>query len=93
MGRHTESPLGSLQCMGYKHALVSIMDTRKMCFNLVANTREIGFFMGKPCVSFLDTVPIQPWVRYLRVTGTVFHETCGVGGTCGFLVLFNITIY
>ena len=60
----------------------------------------LGFFTGIPQVGFLDTVPVpmntvpvQPWVQYLQVTGMVSHETCGVGGTCGFLVLFNVTTY
>ena len=42
VGRHTKSLLGSLQCMGYKHALVGIMNMGKMCLNLVANTQEIS---------------------------------------------------
>ena len=49
---------------------------------------QIGVYRG-----FSDTVPIQPRVRYLRVTGTVSYETRGTGGTRGFLVLSNITIY
>ena len=42
MGGNTESPLGSLQGTGDKHALVGVMNMWKMCFNLVANTGEIS---------------------------------------------------
>ena len=42
MGGNTESPLGSLQGMGDKHALAGVTNTWKMCFNLVANPREIS---------------------------------------------------
>ena len=61
---------------------------------------SLGFGTGIPRVGFLhtvpepvDTVPVQPRVRYPRVTGTVFPETRGTGGTRGFLVLFNINTY
>jgi hypothetical protein len=56
---------------------------------------SIGFGTGIPRVGFshtvpdtVDTVPVQPRVRYLRVTGTVFPETRGTDGTRGFLLLF-----
>ena len=61
---------------------------------------HLGFVTGIPRVGFSDTVPepvntvpVQPRVRYLWVMGTVFRKTRGTGGTRGFLVLFNITIY
>jgi hypothetical protein len=52
---------------------------------------SIGFGTGIPRVGFshtvpepVNTVPVQPRVRYLRVTGAVFPETRGTGGTRGF---------
>ena len=42
VGQNTKSPLGSLQGMGDEHALAGVMNVWKMCFNLVANTREIS---------------------------------------------------
>jgi hypothetical protein len=54
---------------------------------------KLGFVTGIPWVGFSDTVPVQPWVRYPQVTGTVFGETHGTRGTHGFLVLFYIAIY
>ena len=57
------------------------------------NEIHVGFFTGIPQVGFSDTVPVQPQVQYLQVMGTVSYETRSVGGTRGFLVLFNIIIY
>jgi len=54
----------------------------------------VGFVTGIPRVGFshtvpepMNTVPVQPRVRYLRVTGTVSCETRSTGDTRGFLVL------
>jgi len=52
----------------------------------------LGFVTGIPRVGFshtepVNTVPVQPRVRYLRVTGMVSCETRG------FLVLLKITVY
>jgi hypothetical protein len=51
----------------------------------------IGFITGIPWVQIshtipipAHTVPVQPWVWFLQVSGTVFYETCSTTGTHGF---------
>ena len=42
MSRNTKTVLGSLQGMGDKNTFAGIVNTRKMCFDLVGNAQKIS---------------------------------------------------
>jgi hypothetical protein len=72
---------------------IEILVSYKVCKFMVF-LGHLGFITGILWVGFSDTIPepmntipIQPWVQYLRVMGTALCETRS------FLVPFNITIY